>query len=118
MIVSSMFLVSSTPSEGRPLFAAGSGSNGSSSGPSSAPPPPPTGRVVPSSKNTKIMHPEEDISLEELKARKYQHLADRSGPVQFNFSTNKNQMDDTHQGPRDYGQPNSAISNAFGMFCK
>ena len=59
------------------------------------------------------MHPEEDISLEELKARKYQHLADRSGPVQFNFSA-KNQVDDAHHGPRDYGQPNPAISNAFG----
>lgn len=76
---------SSEAGQSRPLFAAGS--QGGRGSPSNAPPPPPSaGRVVASSKNCKIMHPDEDISLEELKARKYQHLADRSGPVQFNFS--------------------------------
>ena len=73
----------------------------------------PTGRVVASSKNTKIMHPEEDISLEELKARKYQHLADRSGPVQFNFSM-KPQTDDIPP-QNNYAPPMSnAAQGAFG----
>ena len=59
------------------------------------------------------MHPEEDISLEELKARKYQHLADRSGPVQFNFSM-KPQTDDIPP-QNNYAPPMSnAAQGAFG----
>ena len=34
----------------------------------------PVGKVVPSSANSKIIHPEDDVSLEELKAKKYKHL--------------------------------------------
>jgi len=69
----------------RPLFAGGVSGNHAPP-PPSMPPVPSAGKVVVLTKNARIMHPEEDISLEELKARKYQHLADRSGPVQFNFS--------------------------------
>jgi len=69
----------------RPLFAGGVSGNHAPP-PPSMPPVPSAGKVVVQTKNARIMHPEEDISLEELKARKYQHLADRSGPVQFNFS--------------------------------
>jgi len=82
---------SSTPGGGAapappPLFAAGGGS---------APAPPPTGsmvtvgmsvgKVVPSSANSRIVHPEEDVSLEELKAKKYEHLANRTSTVQFSM---------------------------------
>merc|ERR1711970_82308 len=104
---------SSEPGQTRPLFAAG-GQGGGSSPSNAAPPPLPTGRVVATSKNTKIMHPEEDISLEELKARKYQHLADRSGPVQFNFSMKQQQQQsDEIQQQNIYQQPSSAVSGAF-----
>ena len=68
------------------------------------------------------MHPEEDISLEELKARKYQHLADRSGPVQFNFSMKQQQQQQQQQQSEElppqnsYHQPSSAVSGAFGEY--
>jgi hypothetical protein len=68
------------------------------------------------------MHPDEDISLEELKARKYQHLADRSGPVQFNFSMKPIQQQEEQlqqhqqqQHNQQYNQQGSA-PGSFGEF--
>lgn len=93
----------------RPLFAGGVSGNHAPP-PPSMPPVPSAGKVVVLTKNARIMHPEEDISLEELKARKYQHLADRSGPVQFNFS--KPQPTSVLPNHMDNGGGNG-YSNAF-----
>ena len=76
-----LYSVSSEPNPpGRPLFAAGSIAI-----PPVQPPPMPSGgvgdsvgKVISSSANSKIIHPEEDVSLEELKAKKYKHLGTRT----------------------------------------
>ena len=76
------YSVSSEPNPpGRPLFAAGS-----VAAPVPVQPPPmpsgggvgdSVGKVISSSANSKIIHPEDDVSLEELKAKKYKHLGTR-----------------------------------------
>lgn len=73
--------------QSKPLFPAGGG-GGMVGGGGEIKSLPIIGKVVACSSTTKIMHPEEDISLEELKARRYQHLADRSAPVTFNLHKN------------------------------
>jgi len=99
---------SSTPggaAQPPPLFAAGG----------NQPAPPPSGamvtvgmsvrKVVPSSANSRIIHPEEDVSLEELKAKKYEHLANRTSTVQFSMgisngnSNNQPARDNTYSVP-------------------
>ena len=97
-----------------PLFAAGGMGNGGG-----APMPPsssmvtvgtPVGKVVPSSANSRIVHPEDDVSLEELKAKKYKHLADRTSTVQFSMGMQT-------QPPRDNPVQQSqsySTGDAFG----
>merc|ERR1711962_101306 len=53
----------------------------------------PVGKIVSSSANSRIVHPEDDVSLEELKAKKYKHLADRTGTVQFSMGLSSSNRD-------------------------
>merc|ERR1719427_1205092 len=79
---------SSEPSGAGPLFAAGQSQpppGGPPSGPVRGAVGQPVGKIVSSSANSRIVHPEDDVSLEELKAKKYKHLADRTGTVQFSM---------------------------------
>lgn len=90
-----------------------------------APVPPPSGalvtvgmsvgKVIASSANSRIIHPEEDVSLEELKAKKYEHLANRTSTVQFSMgsmSSSNNGRDNNQQR-----QENSySVPDAFGKF--
>ena len=118
-LANNFFSVSSTPGGGSapappPLFAAGGGGG--------APAPPPTGsmvtvgmsvgKVVPSSANSRIVHPEEDVSLEELKAKKYEHLANRTSTVQFSMGISNSNSNTQPQ--RD----NYTVPDAFGEFYK
>ena len=71
-------LVSSEPPGPRPLFAAGQAQPPPGGPPGSGPVRgavgQPVGKIVSSSANSRIVHPEDDVSLEELKAKKYKHL--------------------------------------------
>ena len=68
------------------------------------------GKVVPSSANSRIVHPEEDVSLEELKAKKYEHLANRTSTVQFSMGISNSNSNTQPQ--RD----NYTVPDAFGEF--
>ena len=110
--------VSSTPGTpappATPLFAAGGGVMLGQ-----APLPPPSGalvtvgmsvgKVVASSANSRIIHPEEDVSLEELKAKKYEHLANRTSTVQFSMGSMNNGQSSNQQRENTYSVP-----DAFG----
>jgi len=95
-----------------PLFAAGGGVMLGQ-----APLPPPSGalvtvgmsvgKVVASSANSRIIHPEEDVSLEELKAKKYEHLANRTSTVQFSMGSMNNGQSSNQQRENTYSVPDA-----------
>merc|ERR1712151_899283 len=94
----------------RPLFAAGQAQPPPGGPPGSGPVRgavgQPVGKIVSSSANSRIVHPEDDVSLEELKAKKYKHLADRTGTVQFSMGLSSNNQRDNNKDRENEGYDN------------
>merc|ERR1712137_648283 len=101
---------SSEPPGPRPLFAAGQAQPPPGGPPGSGPVRgavgQPVGKIVSSSANSRIVHPEDDVSLEELKAKKYKHLADRTGTVQFSMGLSSNNQRDNNKDRENEGYDN------------